>query len=365
MTGRIVVFGAAGYTGRLVTRALVDAGVRPILAGRRAEAVEALADRHGGLPWAVADAVEPETIRDLVDTGDVLVSTAGPFSRIGIPAVAAAVGAGAHYVDSTGEIAFIRQVWEQWGPKASAAGVALLPAFGYDFVPGNLAGALAVRASEGRATGVDVGYFFTGRARPSSGTLASLVAAAADPALAWRRGRLVEEPALCAVRSFDCDGRRLLAGSIGGSEHLALPRSCPELRDVGVYLGWLGPAVHVAKWTSAVLPRILPSSVVDGALRRVMKRTGAGPSAEERAGTGSRVLAVARDSRGRTVGTARVEGIDAYTLTGRLMAWAAQRLAAGPAPEPGALGPVDAWGLDELASGARACGLTRVQSATG
>ena len=107
---RIVLFGATGYTGRLM---------------------------------AEADTARPDSVRDLVGPGDVLVSTVGPFLTRGEPAVAAAVGAGAAYLDATGEPPFLRRVFEHHGPKA-AGRCGLVPAFGYDFVPGNLAGALAL-----------------------------------------------------------------------------------------------------------------------------------------------------------------------------------------------------------------------------
>jgi short subunit dehydrogenase-like uncharacterized protein len=122
VSGRIVVFGATGYTGDLTARALVDRGARPVLAARDAERVSRLAAELGGLETAVADVAQPATLRDLVERGDVLVSTVGPFSRLGGPAVEAAIAAGAHYLDSTGEGAFIRTVFERHGPAAEAAG---------------------------------------------------------------------------------------------------------------------------------------------------------------------------------------------------------------------------------------------------
>ena len=91
-------------------------------------------------------------MRALVERGDVLVSTVGPFARWGEPAVQAAIAAGAHYLDSTGEGSFIREVFERFGPGAQAAGCGLVTAFGYDWVPGNLAGALALRDAGEAAT---------------------------------------------------------------------------------------------------------------------------------------------------------------------------------------------------------------------
>src|SRR5207247_8262039 len=98
MAARIVVFGATGFTGRLVAEALVHGGARPVLAARSAERLDALAGELGGnLETAVADVARPDTVRALVERGDVLVSTVGPFRRYGEPAVRAAIAAGAHY----------------------------------------------------------------------------------------------------------------------------------------------------------------------------------------------------------------------------------------------------------------------------
>jgi short subunit dehydrogenase-like uncharacterized protein len=101
MAGRIVLFGATGYTGELTARELAGIGERPVLAGRDGARLRVLADALGGLEWAVADVGRPESVRARVGEGDVLVSTVGPFARWGAPAVEAALAAGAHYLDST------------------------------------------------------------------------------------------------------------------------------------------------------------------------------------------------------------------------------------------------------------------------
>ena len=109
MAGRIVVFGATGYTGGLTARALVAQGVRPVLAGRDRAALERLADELGGLETAWANADEPRSVRALVERDDVLVTTVGPFVRYGYAALDAAVDAGAHYLDCAGEHTFVRE----------------------------------------------------------------------------------------------------------------------------------------------------------------------------------------------------------------------------------------------------------------
>ena len=113
-----MLFGATGYTGDLTARSLVQAGARPVLAARSAERLERLAGELGGLETRVADVSRPDTVRALVEPGDVLISTVGPFTRWGDAAAEAAIAARATYFDSTGEPAFIRRVFEHHGPAA-------------------------------------------------------------------------------------------------------------------------------------------------------------------------------------------------------------------------------------------------------
>ena len=144
MPSRIVVFGATGYTGRLTAERLVALGERPVLAGRSEARLAELAERLGGLEHTVADVDRPASVHALVGPGDVLLTTVGPFKRWGGPALEAATAAGAVYLDSTGEPAFIRSVFQTRDAPARRAGATLIPAMGYDFVPGALAGALAL-----------------------------------------------------------------------------------------------------------------------------------------------------------------------------------------------------------------------------
>jgi short subunit dehydrogenase-like uncharacterized protein len=361
VAGRIVLFGATGYTGRLTAEALVERGAAPVLAGRSAERLAALSADLGGLLTHVADVADPSSVRGLVETGDVLVSTVGPFTRWGEPAVRAAVSAGAHYLDSTGEPPFIRAVFERFGPEAEAAGCALVTAFGYDWVPGNLAGALALREAGKAATRVEIGYYITGQARPSGGTRASVAGLLLEPSFAFRDGRLRTERSAARVRSFSVRGRRREGVSVGGSEHLALPRLHPSLRTVDVYLGWFGPQSRLLQALSLVgsVIALVPGTraAASAAASRFARGSTGGPSAQDRARSCSRIVAVASDESGRSLAEVHLEGIDGYTFTAAMLAWGAVRAAEGGLRGAGALGPVDAFGLDALRDGADRAGI--------
>ncbi len=242
---RIVLFGATGYTGRLTAAALVKRGARPLLAARNSQRLSQMAAELGGLDTAVADVSRPDSVRELLSDGDVMLSTVGPFVRWGAPAVEAAIGAGAVYIDSTGEPPFIRDVFERYDAAARSSGSALLTAFGYDFVPGNLAAALVLERAGESAVRVAVGYFITGRPERgaiSGGTMASLAGVMLAPSFAFRGGQIVTERGAKRVRTFDARGKRLKGVSMGSSEHFALPRIHSSLREVDAYLGWFGPA---------------------------------------------------------------------------------------------------------------------------
>jgi short subunit dehydrogenase-like uncharacterized protein len=364
MAGRIALFGATGYTGRLAAEALVERGESPLLAARSAEKLEALAAELGGLEWAVADVDDPETIRALVDRGDVLVTTVGPFVRYGEPAVQAAIARGAHYIDSTGEPPFIRAVFERYGGGAQAAGCGLLTAFGNDWVPGNLAGALALREAGDAARRVEVAYYATGEMDMSGGTRASSAAVVAEPGFAWRGGRIITERMAKRVREFDVRGKRRPAVSLAATEHYALPRVAPQLLDVDVYLGWFGPMSRPLQAFSLGMSALgaVPGarSAFSALTERFVKGSTGGPDAEARARSGSHYLAIARDGAGKALSEVHLEGPNGYTITGLLLAWGAGIAARGGLKGTGALGPADGFGLDVLENGAAELGLRRV-----
>jgi short subunit dehydrogenase-like uncharacterized protein len=362
MGARIVLFGATGYTGARTAEAMTGRGLRPVLAGRDQERLTALAQRLGGLETAVAQVTDKASVAALVGRGDVLVTTVGPFTRLGTPAVEAAAEAGAVYLDSTGEPPFIRTVHEHWGPVAERSGAALLTAFGNDYVPGVLAGALALRAAGETADRVDVGYFITGlgKGRPfSKGTLRSLAGIATQPLYSWRDGALRTEPAGARMRTFDVAGRPRPGVTIGASEQFALPRIAPGLRTVDVYLGWFGrasAAVHAGARVAPLLSRV-PSRAVAAASDVLTRQVPADPAANALAGARSLFVAEVFDVTGVLLARTRLTAPEPYAITADLLAWGAGRAADQGVRGTGALDAVAAFGLDELVAGAAGAGI--------
>jgi hypothetical protein len=219
----------------------------------------------------------------------------------------------------------------------------MLPAFGYDYVPGNLAGAIALERAGDQVVRVDIGYFLRGTNKRSTesfsqGTLDSLKASSKEVPYEFRDGALADVTGPKRVLDFELDGEAVTAIGIGGTEHFALPRFAPWLTDVNVGLGWFSP----------------------GGESETEPTPADGPTEEKRAAARTNVIAIARDANGAPLAEVRVDGPNPYDLSGVLTAWAAEQILGGAVEATGALGPVDAFGLEQLRAGSEEVGLTAV-----
>jgi short subunit dehydrogenase-like uncharacterized protein len=376
---RIVLLGATGYTGQRVLRELLARGEEPTLVGRNRTKMLALADRlEADLPAAEVDVTSTADLARLLEPSDVVLSTVGPFMQLGMATVTAAAQAGAHYLDSAGEGSFVRRVFGL-DSVAAARGATVVPAFGYDYVPGNLAGALALTRAGERAHRIEVGYFLTRSGHgdelryrstlrdaftlTTGGTRTTLVGSAAEDAFAHRRprpgapARLVDERTGKRVRTFHYAGVRRSALTIGGSEHLGLPEVFPQLDSVDVCMGWFGRWTRPLRTATTLTAPLLRSATARAAVTRLSERL-PGSHREPDSDGRSLVIAVARDASGRPLATTALTGPDPYEMTASLLAWGAVHAAASDAVlKPGVHGPVATFGLDTLRLGAAEAGL--------
>lgn len=370
--GRILLFGATGYTGRLVARELVRNGAAPVLVGRSGDAVrtlvedlEPLAPGGRSATFELAELSRPASLRRLVRApDDVLISTIGPYTRVGAVALDAAVGAGCGYVDCSAEPAFVRHVFDDYDSRARRSGARLLTGMGNESVAGNLAASILLDRAPG-VTRLDVGYFATGPFGPSSGSVASAAAVMLDPSFVLRRRKLVAERPGASVRSFPVGDTSLSGISIAGTEALTLPRRYPGLQQVTVYVGWAGRWSKLTSAAGALASNAFVVPGVSSAVGAVVRTALGGASSEgpaEHVRTRSRSVVVAEgfNADGSLLGRVRVEGPNPYDLTGRLLAWSAQLLSRGAVTGVGTLGPVDMIGADALLAGCLALGLGEV-----
>lgn len=98
----IVLYGVTGYTGRLVLEECLAAGLRPVVAGRDASAVQAIAAAHR-LEWRAASLDDAPALDQVLAGASVVIHCAGPFARTSRPMADACLRNGVHYLDITGD----------------------------------------------------------------------------------------------------------------------------------------------------------------------------------------------------------------------------------------------------------------------
>ena len=168
---RVLVYGATGHTGRFVVDELVRRGLTPVLAGRSAERLAAVAPRHATLDRRVVGLDDPDLLRRAIAGVGVVVNCAGPFLDTAAPLARAAVESGAHYLDVTAEQGAVQQLYRELDHPARVAGVTVVPAMAFY---GGLADLLvtAVLDGESHADEVEVAIGLD-RWWPTDGTRAT------------------------------------------------------------------------------------------------------------------------------------------------------------------------------------------------
>ena len=190
----IVVYGATGFVGKLTAEYLATAGgrARIALAGRspaKLEAVRAgLGEAARDWPILTVDASDPATIDAMAKRTRVVVTTVGPYSKYGLPLVAACAANGTDYADLTGEAMFVRQSIDDFHKQAIDTGARIVHACGFDSVPSDMSVYELFRRAKADGAGdlLDTNYVLRGfHGGVSGGTIASMIevfrASSGDP----------------------------------------------------------------------------------------------------------------------------------------------------------------------------------------
>ncbi|OCB37191.1 enoyl-ACP reductase [Mycobacterium malmoense] len=190
----IVLYGATGFVGKLTAEYLARSGpdIRVALAGRSTDRLRAVRDTLGesarSWPLVAADASSPSTLNEMAARTRVVITTVGPYTRYGLPLVAACAAAGTDYADLTGEAMFVRESIDSYHKQAADTGARIVHACGFDSVPSDLSVYALYRAARddgaGELADTDlVVRSFSGGV--SGGTVASMLevldAASRDP----------------------------------------------------------------------------------------------------------------------------------------------------------------------------------------
>jgi short subunit dehydrogenase-like uncharacterized protein len=353
-SGPIVVYGATGYTGKLVARELARRGATFTIAGRSQAKLDALAADLDATPEVAAVPIDDAAgLAALFDGAGAVIACAGPFNQNGTPVVRAAAEAGTHYVDTTGEQPFMRSVFTDFDAAAQASGAALVSGMGFDYLPGDLIAGLT-GAGMGRVDLLTLAYSIRGFGATRGTALSALDMMAAED-VEWVDGSWREGPRSVGAGTFDFPapiGRRRV-GRYPAGEQVTVPRHVDvgTIREVidltSVTPPILGPLAPYAMSAAG----LLMATPVKGLLAKGIARLPEGPGETDRKAVSYTIVCEASGPSGHRRGVVR--GSDVYGITAVTTVEGALRMAAPGYDRKGALAPAEAYDaadfLDTLA----------------
>ena len=312
MNPTILIYGAAGYTGKLVAMQARETHLSFEVAGRNGPQVTALAEQLD-VPCRIFALDDPETIIASLAGVTAVLNCAGPFASTARPLMEACIACGVHYLDITAEYK-VYALAEAWSERAAAAGVMLLPGVGWDVVPSDcLAMYLAATVDQPQSLRIAL-QVANSMSRGSTTSVGEILGVGL---LVRAEGTIVAKPDAAPAR-FDF-GAGLLD---------SVPLSFGDL---------------VTAWKSTGIPNIaMFVNIKENVMPEGVAAMPEGPSLEERAANRACAVAEVTGIDGAVV-RARIDTINGYSYT-PLAAVEALRLVATDQFKPGFQTPATVFG---------------------
>ena len=337
MSDPILLYGANGYTGRLIANEMRARGLRPVLGGRNAAALATVAGALG-LEHRVAALTAAADLDAALAGMKVVLNAAGPFSHTAQPMLDACLRAGAHYLDVAGEVLVIEAIAAR-DAAARQRGIMAMPGTGFDVVPSDCLGAHVARRLPGAAR---LAFGFTGLELTTRGSAKTFAEHAAVGVNVRRDGAITPVPAGRLRREFDygAGSRESLNVSWGD---VATAYYTTGIANIEVYFE-ATPTMRAMLMASRYGSWFLRTPPWQAWIHAHADLLPAGPSDAERAWRQMVIVAEASDGRGR-VARARLRTPEAYTFTGHSAAAIAARVLRGDC-EIGFQTPARVYGAD-------------------
>lgn len=338
MAGKILIYGANGYTGRLIVRRALETGLKPVIAGRDHNTLAEMS-KTLDLDFRIADLGDGDKLGRILEDVNTVIHCAGPFVHTAHPMAMACLRTRTHYLDITGEVP-VFDALHQLDADAQAKGIVLLPGVGFDVVPSDC---LAVHLKSRLPNAGSLKLAFTGLAGGlSRGTAKTMVEHLGHGTLIRENHGLVSMPPGQRVLRVDFGELKQDAAAISWGDVVTAYIST-RIPNIEVYMGMTAPMLRALR-RSRYLSFLLRTGWVKTLLKRHIDRGRPGPSDERRARSRALLWGRAETQDGWPV-EARMSTPDGYSLTAMTAVEIALRVASGGVT-PGFTTPSKAFGSD-------------------
>ena len=303
-----LLYGANGYTGRLIADLAVAYGLTPILAGRNEKNIRQMADKYS-LDYRIFDLSDYTKLIDTLNEVPLVLNAAGPFRYTAEQMVEACLQTKTHYIDITGEI----EVFEMLKSKdhaAKQAGIILLPGAGFDVVPTDCM-ALWLKDHLPMATKLQLAFASAGSG-VSHGTAHTMIEGLGMGGAVRKNGKIISKPLGHKGMWIDFGPKKLFVMSIPWGD-VSTAYYTTGIPDIEAFTAVPINVYRSLKFQS-MFNWILRTKLVKGLARNRINSGPAGPTPEQRKSSVSYIWGKAEDANGNTK-TGRMVTPDGYTLT--------------------------------------------------
>lgn len=302
-----MIYGANGYTGRLIAAEAHKQGLMPVLAGRNQAAVADIA-AETGFDSRVFSLDDPQAAAQGLEDIAIVLHCAGPFSATSQPMLEACFTQGCHYLDITGEISVFANAHAH-SEQARSAGVVLLPGVGFDVVPTDC---LAARLKELLPEAESLTLAFESGGRMSPGTAKTSVEGLASGGCVRKEGQLKQVPLAWKSREIPfAHGRRTAMTIPWGDVFTAyISTGIPAIE---VYMA-TPPAMIKRLQRMRMVQPLLALGWVQNFLKKRIGKSVKGPTGEARQGSQMQLWGEVRSADGQRV-SATMTTPDGYDVT--------------------------------------------------
>lgn len=304
---RFMIYGAYGYTGRLISQKAKEQGLNPILTGRNTEKTEAIA-KELGFSYEAFSLENESALINALSTVDLVINCAGPFTHTFNLMAMACIKTRTHYLDITGEIS----VFEDANSLAIAAqkeNVILCPGVGFDVVPTDC---MAAKLKEKMPHAKFLRLGFQGLSSASAGTAKTTVEGIGEGGKIRRGGKIVTVPLGKITRRIDFGTGERSAMAIPWGD-VSTAYHTTGIPNIEVYVPAGKKTLQSVKWVNTLKP-ILKLSLTQKVLKGLVSKSVKGPTAQERSAEKAYIWGEVEDDSGNKL-TCRATTANGYDLT--------------------------------------------------
>ncbi len=334
----LLLYGANGYTGELIARYAGQYNLQPVLAGRRLEIIEPLANKLQ-LPFRIVDLNDSIALLAALKEVKVVIHAAGPFQFTAKQMIEACIQTGTHYLDINGDIAVFEMI-KKYDAAAKKAGIMLMPGAGFDVVPTDCL-ALKVKKLLPDAVSLKLAFATLGGGL-SHGTATTMANKTGEGGAVRKAGKIIRTSLGQKGMWIDFGIKKLFVMSIPWGD-ISTAYFTTGIPDIETYTGVSKKVYNVLK-LQILFNWLLRTNVMRNYIKKKINQRAAGPDDEQRSKATGLIWAQATDTAGNTA-TVRLRGPEGYTLTTHSALIIAQKVLSGNFT-PGYQTPASAFGED-------------------